>query len=382
MKLKAFRAFGLAAIAALLLTSCGGGGGSGTVSYGKMVVFGDSASDVGSYRTPALAAAFGGGKFTINDIAGGTDKVWVELLAEDLGLTPPCASQTGLESSGPFAELAAPVTDVPGCYGYAQGGSRITNPVGMYNKALLALGNNDGLIGQLTKPFTDQVARHLAASGGAFAADDLVFVAPAGNDLFMNLAAVNAAVEAAASAPGATPESIAAAATAAGTAAVQAMALAGAELSLLVSREMLAKGARRVIVSSYPDFSHTPFGLSQSAQTRGLMTLMSTTFNDFLATVKNAENGERVLFVDAFGEWGRWAAAPADYGLTNVTTPACATLPGFSAPYSLFCSQATLAATDASTSAFADVVHPTPKGHRLLADLARSTMDKAGWLPD
>jgi phospholipase/lecithinase/hemolysin len=347
-----------------------------------MVVFGDSASDVGSYRTPAMAVAYGGGKFTINDVAGGTDKVWVEILAEDLGLTRPCAAQTGLESSGPFAALAAPVTDVPGCYAYAQGGSRVTNPVGTYNKALLALGNNDGLIGQLTKPFTDQVARYLAASGGSFAADDLVIVAPAGNDLFINLAAVNAAVQAAAAAPGATPESIAAATTAAGTAAVQAMALAGAELSLLVSREMLAKGAKRVMVGTYPDFSNTPFGLSQSAQTRGLMTLMSTTFNEFLITVKNAEGGERVLFLDGFGEWGRWAAAPADYGLTNVTSPACATLPGFTAPYSLFCSVATLAVADASTYAFADSVHPTPKGHRLLADLARSTMEKAGWLPD
>ena len=63
--------FALAVLTAALLSACGGGtspagGDQATkVTFTKQVSFGDSLSDVGTYRVGAVAAA-GGGKFTIN----------------------------------------------------------------------------------------------------------------------------------------------------------------------------------------------------------------------------------------------------------------------------------------------------------------------------
>lgn len=64
--MKSLRHWGAAAGACLLLASCGGGGDDGPrVRYGKLVSFGDSLSDVGTHRTPGVAA-LGGGKYTVN----------------------------------------------------------------------------------------------------------------------------------------------------------------------------------------------------------------------------------------------------------------------------------------------------------------------------
>src|SRR6476659_7838429 len=89
----------MAAAAAALLVGCNGGGAgdqSPRVEYGKLVTFGDSLSDVGSYNV-GVVAAFGGGKYTIN----GTDQSlnWTELLATTMGVEPLCAAQTGLNTN-------------------------------------------------------------------------------------------------------------------------------------------------------------------------------------------------------------------------------------------------------------------------------------------
>ncbi len=62
--MKNLRSIGSAA-AALLLAACGGGGDGDqnpAVQYSRLVVFGDSLSDVGSYATPGIVA-MGGGKY-------------------------------------------------------------------------------------------------------------------------------------------------------------------------------------------------------------------------------------------------------------------------------------------------------------------------------
>lgn len=105
----------LAALAAvLLLASCGG---SDETRFQALVSFGDSLSDVGSYRTAGIAA-IGGGRYTVN---GPGPRVWVEQLASQLGLPAPCAAQTGLNASGAFAAFAEPVANHPGCTAYGQG---------------------------------------------------------------------------------------------------------------------------------------------------------------------------------------------------------------------------------------------------------------------
>jgi phospholipase/lecithinase/hemolysin len=198
----------LALAAALSLAACGGGSsGSASragdqtlkVKYSSMVSFGDSLSDVGSYKVGTVAA-IGGGKYTINgssssnpDLSG---KVWIELMAAQFGLPAPCPAMTGLEGDATKG-FAVPIVKKPGCLAYAQGGSRVTNPLGAHHKS------NDPTLGQLTVPVVTQVANHLAASGGKFSGTEVVFVMAGGNDILALLDELTAGATAAGTAAGA-----------------------------------------------------------------------------------------------------------------------------------------------------------------------------------
>ncbi|MBS0448776.1 MAG: SGNH/GDSL hydrolase family protein [Proteobacteria bacterium] len=351
-----------AAAATALLAACGGGGDgdqSPAVHYSKLVVFGDSLSDVGSYATPGIVAQ-GGGKYTVN---GSGAMIWVERLAAQIQVTAPCAAETGLDASGPFAALAAPATTHADCYDYAQGGSRVTDPIGVANAAVLP-GDTSGYLGQLTVPVVTQMQNHLAAVGGSYAGDELVTVLAGGNDLFVNLATLSATVMA-----GGDP-------TAAATAAVTAMATAGGQLAGYVQSLVLAKGATHVVVVNLPDVGKTPFALSQDAQTQGLIEQMNQAFNDQLATGLSGVAG--VLLVDLYTQSGNQAANPALYALTNITDTACDLT---KTPIgSLTCSDATVIAGDISHYAYADTVHPTPYGYELIAEFVAQQLLVAGWL--
>jgi len=370
--MKFIRFLGVASAASLLLAACGGGGDgdqSPRVHYSATVSFGDSLSDVGTYATTNLKAATGGGKYTVNGPSG---KNWTELIAGQLGTGTPCAAQTGLESSGPllgFAEASATHT---GCYGYAQGGARVTNPVGPGNKALIAAGDTSGYVGQLTVPVVTQINNHLTAIGGTFSGTELVTVMAGGNDVFINLAAVSAGQ--------ATP-----------TQAVTAMGQAGGELAAYIKNLILAKGATHVVVVNLPDVSQTPLAYAQSAQVQGLINTMTTTFNAQLhAGLLDGTSGvvlAGVLEVDAYTQGRDQVANPGTYGLTNVTAPACdltnantantKTMPFAS---SLVCSTNTLIVGDTSRYEFADTVHPTPYAYQLLAQFVTKRMIESGWL--
>lgn len=345
--MKMIRAQGLSLLAAALLAACGGG--DDKPSYSRVVSFGDSLSDVGTYATPALVASTGGGKYLVN---GPTGKVWIELVAARVGAGAPCAAQVGLESSGPLAGLAAaPVTKVD-CFGYAQGGARVTNPVGPANKALLALGNTDGYLGQLTVPVTTQIQRHLA--NGGFKSKDLVLVWAGGNDVFMNLGAVGAGGSA--------------------TAAVTAMATAGTELANLV-KSIQAQGALRIVVATAGDVNKTPYGSTLPAATQGLVTSMTKAYNDALTAGLAGNSG--VVLVDAYTRSQDQATNPSKFGVSNATTPACDLVKASLG--SLGCSAATLIPGDVSKFLFADGVHPSPYGHQLIADYVMERLVAAGW---
>lgn len=196
--------FALAVLAAAVLAGCGGAsGGDQTlkVKYTAQVSFGDSLSDVGSYAVGTVAAK-GGGKFTINgdntkinpELTG---KNWTEHLAAQFGLAAPCAAETGLEGNA-LKGLAVPRVKHAGCYGYAMGGSRVTNPVGPNNKA------TGSELGALTVPVVTQIANHLAVSGGKFSGTEAVFVMAGGNDVLYQLGALQAGATAAGKTAGAT----------------------------------------------------------------------------------------------------------------------------------------------------------------------------------
>ncbi len=196
--------FALMVLAGAALAACGGNNNdndaSTKIKYSSQVTFGDSLSDVGSYAVGTIAA-LKGGKFTINgdhttinpELTG---KNWTEHMAAQFGLPVPCAAQTGLDGDAGKG-FSVPVVNHAGCYGYAMGGSRVTNPVGSGHKL------TGSALGALTVPMVTQIANHLAAAGGKFKGDEIVFVMSGGNDLLVPLSALAVEATAAGNAAGA-----------------------------------------------------------------------------------------------------------------------------------------------------------------------------------
>ncbi len=185
--------------AALLVAACGGGGGGNQtppIAYSKVVSFGDSLSDAGTYNVGAVKAA-GGGLFTVNGVVGaiGADPVpsytWAQVLAASVTGQPSCAARVGgfsvLETKNPGAPAS-------GCWNYAQGGARVLNSNGYGNVeggnlgviALPALPVGQARVGALTEPVQTQIANYIA-DGGGFANNELVTVMAGANDIYAAL---------------------------------------------------------------------------------------------------------------------------------------------------------------------------------------------------
>ena len=139
------------AAAALIVAACGGGDTDSPLAS-RVVVFGDSLSDIGTY-TPATsltatpgAAPYFGGKFTTNTYtdyalapAGATRapntsnaNTWVEWIAARVGV-PITTAMSGFGPDTPQTRVRCPVTrSAPAlagsCTGYAQGGSPSHQP--------------------------------------------------------------------------------------------------------------------------------------------------------------------------------------------------------------------------------------------------------------
>lgn len=331
----------------MILVGCGGGGAgdqSPKVKFTSQVSFGDSLSDVGSYKVGTVAAV-GGGQFTIN----GGGKNWAELMAAQAGLPAPCAALTGGFSVTQAAQA--------GCTAYAQGGARVTDPSGV---------GFAGTAGPMTVPVTTQIANHLAAVGGSFSGGEIVYVLAGANDIFIQLGMVGAG----AISP---------------TTGVTNVGLAANELSALINTQILAKGATHVVVVNVPDIASTPFAATLSADAKVILGMMVDTFNAQLKT--GVSGNTNVLFVDAYTVNKDQVVNPAIYGLTNVTTPACdftvpiqAAAPAGFGSTSLVCNTTNLIAGDTSHYLFADGVHPTPYGYWLMARLVAKEMIVKGWL--
>jgi len=200
--------FALALLAAAALAACGGTGSSGgdqthKVAFTQQVSFGDSLSDVGTYNVGAIAAA-GGGKYTINGDNTAVNSAytglnWTEVLAAELNLPKPCAAQTGLQgadNANPALDYNVPIVNNANCFNYAQGGSRVSDPIGNGNRAI------NPQLGQMTVPVVSQVANHLAKTGGKFSGTELITVMSGGNDVLVSLGQLSAGATAAGTAAG------------------------------------------------------------------------------------------------------------------------------------------------------------------------------------
>ncbi len=187
--------------ATILLASCGGG--NNDFRFNQMVVFGDSLSDIGTYRVGTVAAV-GGGRWTVN-LPGA--KNWTELIAAQYNLPTPCPAQTGLPSVLFTGFAGAPVQNFPDCRNYAQGSSRVTlpfspNSLAVQEAVYQAYGGPAGLpaataagnptaataaasaagLGLMAVPVVTQMNTHLSNVGGSYNGKELVAVMAGGND--------------------------------------------------------------------------------------------------------------------------------------------------------------------------------------------------------
>jgi phospholipase/lecithinase/hemolysin len=400
--MKHTKSWGLSLIAALLLAACGGSDpdvpGSGSPSgapttkgnFTAVVSFGDSLSDVGTY-TPATVIPgtnppqYIGGKFTTNSTTG---TVWVENLAMSLGLlvTPAEVGFNGQSLKCPSAASPNPVI-ANSCTGYGQGGSRVTSPNGIGHDP--ATGN-----GALTVPVVTQIANHLTRFT-SFKDTDLILVYAGSNDVFVQFgtfAAAAAQIQADAGAGRITADQANAALFNAQTAAQAGMKQAALELAGDVRTQILAKGGKYVAVILLSDIADTPFGNSpQVVPARAVLSDLSRVFNLWL---RDGLTGQPVQLIDTFALFKEAYANPAKYGIANNTVPACdaakiSAITGGAVTdgSSLFCNSTPGApinglrtGADVTTFQFADSVHPTTGGHKIISDTFAAQLKSFGWL--
>lgn len=400
--MRAFRSLSPWIVSALLLAACGGGDpdvpGSGSPSgapttkgsFTAVVSFGDSLSDVGTYA-PATSLAGNGtmpyfaGKFTTNDTTpssvpgGALGKIWVEDLAASLGL-----AVTPAETGG----FGVPVVPCPSadstCTAYGQGGSRVTDPNGIGHSG-----------GALTVPVVTQIANHLSHFS-SFKDSDLILVYAGSNDVFTQFGIFGAAavqIQTAAAAGTITPDQANQQLFAAQTAAMQGMKTAAQELANDIRTMILANGGKYVAVMTLSDIGDTPLGNDPTQvppSAKPVLTGLSQNFNLWL---RDGLAGQPVQIIDTFTIFKDAYNNPAKYGFVNNTTPACdpAKVNAIAGPAaagsSLFCNATpgapfnTLATgADVATWQFADSVHPTTGGHKVISDAFTAQLHAFGWI--
>ena len=241
--------------------------------------------------------------------------IWAEVIAQRYGFTATPANQGGND--------------------YAEGGARVSQLPGVPNIPPTGTAT----------PVTTQVQTFLGK--GAVNSGALYSVWAGANDVFFQLGL--------------------AAAGAATPAQVQAnLATAATQLVQQVG-QLNAAGARYIIVWNVPDIGKTPFGVGSGQG--ATITALSSFYNNTLSAGLDALHVD-VIRLNIFALLNEAIANPAAFGFTNVTTPACTTAS------SLICTSATLVAPNAAqTYLFADTVHPTTAGHKILADYAASVIE-------
>ena len=378
-----------------LLAACGGNepeiAGSGQPSgapttagtFTAVVSFGDSLSDVGAY-SPATSltgngqAPYFGGKFTANSA---TAKVWVENVATQLGvITTP--AEVGFGTASVRCPAAANPALAGTCTAYGQGGSRVTDPNGIGKAG-----------GALTVPMKTQIANHLQRFS-SFRASDLILVWGGNNDAFIQFGAFSVAaaqIQTDAAAGRISADEANLRLFQAQTAAQTEMKKAALELSGYVKTEILAKGGRYVAVFNLPDSTLTPFGSTLPPTAKPVLSGLVDTFNLWL---REGLTGVAVKIVDQNTPGKDVYLNPARYGIVNNTAPTCdaaaisaITRGAVTDGSSLFCNSTAgapfyglRAGANVNTWQFADGVHPTPGGHRIIGDYVLAQLRSFGWI--
>ena len=376
-----------ALLGSLLVAGCGGGASADTtpkVSISSVKVFGDSIQDSGTF----------GYKFTVQSA---DNLIYAERVAANYGQT---LCNFYVFTGTTFAANTAKT----GCTNFAIGGGRITYT---------------GAGAGPTNPLNVGVQMATYASVGTYAATDLVIIDGGGNDsadlvgAYLTIPKDHAAAYSALLGTLLTPTQIGTALAGGATTTAQIgatyMTALADKFYASIKASVLDKGATHVVVMNIPDVTFTPrfqmvldsvaaasgggaTGAAARAQSQALFQGWMTAYNTELAT--KLAGDDRVIVIDFFKAFQDQVATPAQFGLTNATTPACPItgvggdgLPTYTFPT---CTATALsAAPPAGVSggadwwksyAFSDSFHPTPYGHQLTQQLIAKSLAAKGWL--
>ena len=387
-----------ALLGSLLVAGCGGGATADTtpkVGISSVKVFGDSIQDSGTF----------GYKFTVQSA---DNLIYAERVAANYGQT--------LCNFYVFTGTTFAANSKAGCTNFAIGGGRITYT---------------GAGAGPTNPLNVGVQMATYASLGAYAATDLVIIDGGGNDsadlvgAYLTIPKDSAASYSALLGTLLTPTQIGTAlaggaATTGQIGATYMTALAD-KFYASIKASVLDKGATHVVVMNIPDVTFTPrfqmvldgvaaattagakakgasdadaaaAGAKARSDSQALFQGWMTAYNTELATKMAGD--DRVIVIDFFKAFQDQVATPAQFGLTNVKTPACPIaglgsdgLPTYNFPA---CTAAALSAAPPTgvtggadwwkSYAFSDSFHPTPYGHQLTQQLIGKALATKGWL--
>ena len=394
----------LATATAAIVAGCGGGSADPTsqrAGITSVKVMGDSLSDSGTFKgIPGF-----GRMFSVQDSASEPNTVWTERIAALLGTPQLC-------SFFKFTGTTFIPNSVTGCTNFAVGGGRINN--------------FDPLSGAGNSPLSITFQLQTASAAGNYKSSDLLLVDGGGNDAADLVGAylgagtdggVGFARMAGTLLPPATLNPLLAGGQ---TGLAQAGGLYMVALADMfygsIKTTALDKGAEKVAVLNMPGITNTPrfqmalagvaaaygggtAGATARGQAEALFKSWVEAFNARLAT--NVAGDKRIVLVDFYTAFNDQIANPAQYGLTDVTTPACPpvrnaqgqlVLSGGLPTYNFqTCTAAELSAMTPppgatggtnwwQTYAFSDGFHPTPLGYQLLSQLVAKSLATAGWL--
>lgn len=381
----------LSALATLaILTACGGGG---TESPGNpagitsVKVMGDSLADSGAFEgVPGMPRTF-----TVQGSSSEPNVVWTERVTANLGASSLCSF---------YRFNGTSFNAVPGCSSFAVGGARIN-----------AFGQAGGQQGPFSviKQLTDS-----SAVNGGYKSSDLLLIDGGGNDAADLVTAYLGAAKDGGVAyasllssllPAATVQSLLSEPQGAEKAGGVYMAALADLLHGTIKSTALDKGAKHVAALNVPPITLTPRfqmvlgaiaaskGPEASAQLAVLFDSWVKTFNARL--LQNVGDDNRFIVVDFYTNFVNQTANPTQFGLTNVTTPACPPAGTDSDGLPIYdlanCTAASLSAMQPpagstggpnwwTTYAFSDYFHPTPYGYQLMGQMVAVDLAKAGWL--
>ncbi len=386
------------AVCTLLLTACGGSGGGshdsapstpGISAKPVIKVFGDSLMDSGTF----------GFKVTIqNSDKSRPFEILPEKIANSLGASTLC----------PYFNFAVTgYVPNPVCTNYAVSGGRI-NTRGDTNAAI-----------DTSNPAS--ILNQIAVGSPFLAPSDIVIVDGGANDIADLSAGYVGAItpdglatftrKLSTMLPAATVATLVTSTPTTATLNTASGAYVQALAQLMVQSindKILARGVRKVVVINVVDITATPLfagvmdaaGATQgSAQRKAVQTAIQTWTHLFNATLSSNLSSSRVLVVDLNSQFTQFLAQPAQYGLTNTTTPACpkvdggldlAGLPSLSQPATvLACNTSNMSSRipvgETSPNwwqsyAFSDDFHPTPALHGLLGSFVLQQLVRVGWI--